>query len=257
MVRFHPDAPHLSVGLYCERVTEREAFALLADAVRRYGAVSNGAVEVVRAGVDFDSLYDLSPEERVEAEVDPAEFDRLVAGGDPARAVVQAEFMTAEAGLLVVSYLRRVGDDRHPVEATVYADTLGIPEEIWEPGEAERAGELAAWFRGLSRAACEYVDPLYAELTIESTLPTPSQLMGGDLSNVFVAERLLTADPRLEPDLRAIYADGDVTRWRNGLYCSSWAPFNENGRSMAYDSHQTWEIARLVDAAIQELPAAP
>jgi hypothetical protein len=254
VVRFYADPPHLSVGLYCERVAEPEAFAALAAAVRRYGAEPRDAVMVVPSRLEFDGLTDLPVEDRIERVVRPDEFDRLVAGSDPAWTVVQAEFVTAEAGLLVLSYLRRAGDDRHPVEATVYADALGIPEELWEPGEAERAARLAAWFRGLARTACEHVDPLYAEVTIESTLPTPSQLIGGDLGDVYVADRLLVSDPRLEPDLRAVYADGAVARWRTGLYCSGWAPFNEAGRTMPYDSDRTWKVARLVDAAIQELP---
>jgi len=248
-VRLYPDAPHLSVSLYCEHLTDREAFAALAEVVRRRGGASNGYVKVIPAGLEYRSLTDLPVDVRVELAVDAVEFDRLVAGDDPDRTVVKAEFMTREAGLLVVSQLSRTGGDRHPVDASVYADALGIPPWAWEEGDEERAGVLAAWARGLFRAACEHVDPLYAELTIETTLATPSALGDADIGNVYVADRLLVADPHLEHDLRMTFETGDVARWRTGLYCSTWASFNEAGRSagdLSRDIGKTtgWLLAR-------------
>jgi hypothetical protein len=210
-------------------------------------------VQVIPADLEYRGLTELPAEVRVELAVDDATFDRLMAGDDPDRTVVKAEFTTPEAGLLVVAQLPRAGgDDRHPVDASVYADSLGVPPWAWEAGDAERAAELAGWARGLFRAACEEIGPLYAELTIETTLATPSALTDADLGNVYVADRLLLADPQLEHDLRMTYVAGDVARWTTGLYCSTWAPFNEAGRSAGDESRDVgkttgWLLARAWD----------
>lgn len=55
--------------------------------------------------------------------------------------------------------------------------------------------------------------------------------------------------------MRERYRDGAVARWDGGLYCSTWAPFNETGCTMPYDADLGWQVARLIDAAIGRLPA--
>src|SRR5215218_7559365 len=157
-VRLYPEAPHLSASLYCEHLTDGEAFAALADAVRSQGAWGNGYVQVVAAGAEYDGVTDLPAGDLTELSVDDTEFDRLVAGRDPDRAVVKAEFMTREAGLLVVSQLRRAGSDRHPVDASVCAGDLGLPDFVRDAAEDRAAEAIAAWARGLFRAACEQID---------------------------------------------------------------------------------------------------
>lgn len=248
-------APHLSVSLYCEQITERAAFAALADVVREHGATPTPRVDVLPAALRFDALTDLPPGSLHCLEVEPAEFDRLVAGDDRTRTVVEAGFVTDAAGPLVLTYLRRHGDDRHPIEARVYADDLGLPDFVRNAEQEASARRLAAWVRGLFRNACEQVDPLYAELTIETTLPTPSALDGGQVDNVYVADRLLAADVQLEHDLRMTYDTGDVARWRTGLYCSAWAPFNDAGRTYAHDEGPGRQAALLLARAWDWLSA--
>ncbi len=236
-------APHLSVSLYSED-GERAAFARLAEAVTRHGGTGTRRVDVVPAGH--------AEQEPRPLDVDPAEFDRLVAGKDDDWTAVQAGFVTAAAGPLVLTYLRRHDDEeRHPVEARVYADELGLPDFVRDAEQDAAAARMAAWVRGLLRDACESVDPLYSEVSIETTLPTPSVLAASQLSNVYVADRLLAVDAHLEGDLRAVYETGAVVRWRTGVYFSSWAPFNDAGASASDDTgHHT---AMLLDRAIGRL----
>jgi hypothetical protein len=238
--------PHLSVSVYSELTDERAVFAALADVVRRHGGVGTRRVDVIPPELDFNTLTEPWPRQ---LDVDPAEFDRLVAGGEDAWTPVAAGFVTTAAGPLVLTYLRRHGDDRHPVEARVYADDLGLPDFVRDAEQDASAERLATWIRGLFRDACERIDPLYAELTIETTLPTPSALDGAQVDNVYVADRLLAADVQLEHDLRMTYDTGDVARWRTGLYCSTWAPFNDAGRTYAYDEGPGRQTALLLARA--------
>lgn len=223
----YPDPPHLSVSLYSENLTEDAAFAALCRAVQEAGGTPTGTLQTFPRSFDFCWASELTDVSQTQTVADDS-FWPLVEGTDPRTRVAKAGLTADTPGLVVVS-LKSKGDDdpsRHPLAASMYADQLGIPVQLWEEGDEVRANKIATWAEGLMRTACDSITPLYAALMVEETLPTPPELDELRSKDVFVPNRLLAADRALEPDLRNHYGEDRISRWSTGIFCAGWQGFH-------------------------------
>jgi hypothetical protein len=227
MVNLYPEPPHLSVSLYSENQTEEAAFAALCRAVCAAGARPTGNLETFPRSRGFNWASELT-DFASELTVSQESVWPLVDGEDTQLRVAKAGFAADTAGLVVVSLESREEGDpsQHPVAASMYADQLGIPAQYWGQGDDVRAKAIATWAESLLRAACDSIAPLYAAMMVEETLPTPPALADLRSKDIFVPDRLLAADPALEPDLRSFYGADRLGRWRHGLYCAGWQSFH-------------------------------
>jgi hypothetical protein len=145
---------------------------------------------------------------------------------------VRASFEIPSVGPALVTYERSEADEAHPVSVLVAAGDLGIPAAHQSASERKRARRLATWSVDLLSRVVTTIDPLYAAIGVEVTLPPPSELRVGRGrlgTEIYVSSRLLTSSPRLEAELRRVWADGSVEPWSRGLFLSGWEPFNAAG----------------------------
>lgn len=246
--RLYPDPPHLSAAVYCDSFPETEVFGRICRAVQSEGGIPNGFVRVFREGADFDFVTDLgAAAEEIDVSVD--RFWDLVEGRVPGLSTVKAGFR-ADVGLVVVSYeLRDRQESRHPIDAHIGAGMLGIPEFLWEPQDRAAAAWTAERIRNLLRRVCKDVRPLYGVLAEEETLPAPPDLAGLRSQDLYIADRVLAADPDLERDLEDFYGTDRIERWDAGIFCVSWdvlQPGKTFSKAPAAENH--WPGTRLARA---------
>jgi hypothetical protein len=231
-----PEPPQVSVGFYSERLTDADLFAAVCSLLLDIGAVPSRTIVVpFERAQAFERIGDLADALAfVNLGSGPAAGERLrqlLASAGSAGRVMQTSFAARPIGTLLVTYEPAAGPDgRHPVAVIASAAPLSLPG-----GGAGRGAEaIAHWLRELLRAGCERLDPLYAAIIIEGSIPPPRRMSGdGRLgTELFVADRLVAADPRLITDLAAIFQDGAVESWQGGTFLSGWGWFNQAGRTV-------------------------
>ena len=229
-----PQPPQASVGFYREHGTDSELFAGLCGLLLDMGATPTGArlapADQARA---FERVSDL---QLSQADLAPGaeageRLRKLLSGDSPGYRMLQAGFTARPPGVLLATYEPAAGPQgRHPVAVIASAERLSPPS-----GGAGRTGRaVARWLLKSLRLGCDRLDPLYAAIVIEGSLPPPTRLSADSRlgTELFVANRLLTADPGLGADLAALLGEGEAETWPGGVFVSGWRWFNDAGRTI-------------------------
>ncbi len=117
-------------------------------------------------------------------------------------------FLTRDTGVVLASSRADAADPRFvSIEIWVTGELLGAPDWIPPSDEVETESQRTRAFVARAFAvACERLDPLYAGLGVKWTPPLPSTLRAACLPfDLFHSARLDAADPRLAPDLGALF----------------------------------------------------
>lgn len=233
----YPEAPHVSLGLYLDTLTEDRALAALCEALLAQGGIPAGQVVLAPSDQSFETVTDLAPSllQLVLRGADAVHRLREELGRTSGVRVVAAGIRIPGLGDGVVTYEPADHGEAHPVAALFAADELGIPQVNLSSAEVAKARRRAGALVRLLRAACEALDPLYAGIGSELAFPSPARLrpdIGRLGTEVFASRRLLAAHDRLEAKLRQCFTAGTVEVWSNGIFCSGWEPFNEQRRSL-------------------------
>lgn len=257
-----PEPPQASVAFFSERRTDAELFASICGLLLDRRAVPSGALTAPaerafafeRAADLADALTPWDPD-RGGAE---AGLRRLLAGEDPAVRVMQAWFAVRPVGTLLAAYEPAASPGgRHPVAVIASAASLSRPGG----GAGRNARAVADWLQELLRAGCERLDPLYAAIVVEGSLPPPLGLSADRRlgTELFVSDRLLAADQRLRADLADLFEEGAVESWPGGTFFSGWGWFNPAGRSIrkarTVEQRAAERLARAVRRAGPSIPA--
>ena len=231
-----PQPPQASVGFYREYGTDADLFTAVCELLLDVGATPTG-VRTAPAGRAraFERVADLASElSPTDLTHEPAAESRLrslLASQALEHRVLQVGFIVRPVGALLVTYEPAVGPQgRHPVAIIASGEQLSPPG-----GRAGRAGRaVARWLRESLRLGCDRLDPLYAAIVIEGSLPPPARLSADSRlgTELFVANRLLAADPALGADLSALFKRGAAESWPGGMFFSGWGWFNQAGRTI-------------------------
>lgn len=239
------------IAVYDDRPEER-TFQLLFEASRELECEPNGLLEVSPRDLEFDFLSDVGSM-RQRLQVGSDRLADLVAGADPVSRVVKAGLTHRKLGRMIVEYLPRRGGDRHPIAVSMSAATLGLPDSLWAKKDRSAAKRIADWSREALELASSKCDPLYGGIAVEMTLPSPSSLSTTQSkvpSELFVSRRLTDRDQSLVDRLRQVFADGEVTNWRNGLFCAGWAPYVSGGQGITDLADTRGRASKLVKQAV-------
>ena len=224
------------MGFYSERGGDAELFTAVCELLLDAGATPTGAqMTSAERAQAFERVGDLAAELSLADLVrEPAAGKRLrwlLSGEAPEHRVLQVGFTMSPVGVLLVTYEPAAGlEGRHPAAVISSAERLSPPG-----GGAGRGGRaVARWLGELLRLGCDRLDPLYAAIVIEGSLPPPARLSPDSRlgTELFVANRLLAADPELGADLAALFEQGAVEAWPGGMFFSGWGWFNQAGRTV-------------------------
>jgi hypothetical protein len=229
-----PQPPQASIGFYREHGTDSGLFAGLCELLLDMGATPAGArLAPTDQAQAFERVSDL--------QLAPADLPRgagagerlraLLSGDAPGCRVLQAGFTIRPPGVLLATYEPAEGPrSRHPVAAIASAEHLSQPG-----GGARRSGRaVARWLLEALRLGCDRLDPLYAAIVVEGSLPPPGLLSADSRlgTELFVANRLLTADAGLGADLAALFGQDTTQTWPGGMFFSGWGWFNKADRTI-------------------------
>jgi hypothetical protein len=231
-----PQPPQASVGFYRECAADADLFAGLCELLLDMRATPTGA-RVAPAGQAraFERISDLAPElSLIDLAGERTADERLrglVGGEAPEQRVLQAGFTARPVGAVLATYESAAEPQgRHPVAVVASAERLSPPG-----GGGGRAGRaVARWLKESLSRGCDCLDPLYAAIIIEGSLPPPALLSADSRlgTELFVANRLLAAAPGLDADLTALFGPGAAESWPGGLFFSGWGWFNQAGRTI-------------------------
>ena len=229
-----PQPPQASVGFYREHGTDSELFAGLCGLLLDTGATPTGArLALADQAQAFERVGDLR---LAQADLTPGaeaggQLRSLLSGDVPGHRVLEAGFSARPPGVLLATYEPAAGPrGRHPVAVITSAERLSLSGR--STGRGGRA--VARWLLESLRLGCDRLDPLYASIVIEGSLPPPDRLSAESRlgTELFVANRLLVADPGLEQDLAALLGQGMAETWPGGVFVSGWRWFNDAGRTI-------------------------
>lgn len=252
MSEMYVDPPHLTVAVYSTR-PETTTFAMMCDVVRDLGSDPVNMVEVAPMDLDFELLSDLGDASMVEV-VNPARRAQLVAGRDPSLRVIRARYSHRKFGKVIVHYGLRNGSGPHPIGATVSADALGFPEELWSARMRRSASAITGWTRDILQAAVSKINPLYGAIGVEFSLSSVPELIAGDYglsTELFVSRQLLDEDRRLDSKLREAFSGGEITDWNEGTFYSGWSPYNTRRASVRDPTFTIRTAARALASALR------
>src|SRR5215472_10852366 len=245
------EPPHLSVAIY-GNVPEHETFARLSSVLSEAGCSPEYLVEVAAADIDFEMVSALGGN-RETITVDSARYDRLIDGLEPDLRVLRAGYSHRKYGDVVVGYETRKGPDAHPIGVSVSAGALGFPVSLWSAKQRREAYALADWSQSLLESAASACKPLYGAVGVEYSLPTPHKLAdvrAGIPTEWFVSRFLLDRESSLEGKLRSLYANGAVSEWTDGIFCSGWTPYNSRRVTVDQPSEAARSTARVLGRAL-------
>jgi hypothetical protein len=254
MGELYVEPPQLTVAVY-GNAPERETFAQLCSVLPAAGCSPDYLLEVAPADIDFEMISDLGAN-RDMITVDSGRYERLLAGQEPDLRVLQARYSHRKYGHAVVGYEMRKGTGAHPVGASVSAGALGFPDSLWSAKQRREAYALADWSRSLLETAAAACKPLYGAVGIEYSLPTPSKLAdtrAGIPTEWFISRDVLNQASSLEGKLRALYTEGAVTEWADGIFCSGWEPYNSERKTVGQPSETARSTARTLGRTLSGL----
>jgi hypothetical protein len=231
-----PQPPQASVAFYSERAGDADLFSAVCELLLHAAATPTGVqVAPAKHAQAFERVGDLaaasSSADLGRAPVAAQRLRRLLAGEASKQRVLQVGFTMPPVGALLVTYEPAAHPKgRHPVAVVASAESLAPPG-----GTVGRRGRAVAHRLGeLLRTGCDRLGPLYAAIVVEGSLPPPEGLSADARlgTELFVADRLLAADPGLGADLAALFEQGVVEPWLGGTYFSGWGLFNQAGRTI-------------------------
>jgi hypothetical protein len=253
--RFYPEPPHVSLGFFVDALPDDEALESVYLSLLEQGGAPTGPLLVApRSQGNFESVSDLA---------DVLETEVIAAGAVGRQHLLERLGPASEARVLGVGLqLEPLGDglvtfepaeanEQHPVVALWAAEELGLPPALQSAAERRRARRRAGAVLDAFREVCEALDPLYAGIGCEMTLPSRSRLSPDRAqigTEIFVSSRALSAARQLEGRLRQCFAAGAVETWASGLFCSGWEPFNREGRSVPSPLEVSRQILSLLGA---------
>ncbi|MET8143058.1 hypothetical protein ABZU32_22380 [Sphaerisporangium sp. NPDC005288] len=248
----YPEAPHLSAGLYTE-YGERALFSRVCVALIAAGAEPTGVIGVAPRARGFKMVSDLGADYQ-ELGLKPDRLLAIASDANPGQRAIRMGFRRKPSGLIVVGYDFADRDDDHAVSLLTAARSLGVPQELQSGAELRRARKRGCDFVDLVRRIIVDADPLYGEIGVEISTPTPHTLMKdtetllpGDL---FVSDRLLADAPALRSGLLACFSEGAVSSWENGLHLSCWGMLNDRGVTIPESMGVPRKAARLLGRAL-------
>lgn len=249
MSEIYPEPPHLTVAVYSSH-SEADTFTQLCQTAHDMDCVPRNLVEVAPWSQDFEFVSDLGAAKET-LNVSAARFEQLVAGLDPVVRTLRAAYSHRKFGTVVVEYIQRTGPGRHPIGLSLGSASLGIPDTLWSRSERQSAYAIAGWSRSVLQAASSRCEALYGAVGVEFSLPVPAQLTSGKerlVTELFISGRLIDRDKSIESKLRQAFTSGAVVNWRDGVFFSGWAPFNDQRVSIS-------DPGPAVDAAASALGA--
>ncbi|GAB3143997.1 MAG TPA: hypothetical protein VFS41_01745 [Edaphobacter sp.] len=253
----YPEPPHLSVGLYCER-GERELFARVCSSTVNAGAAFSKTIGTAPRCREFHLVSDLGVDYR-EIEAHPERIWNIVNGNDQELRPIRVGFQHKEFGLMFVTYDFSTQAGNHAVSLVTSAGPLGLPDDLQSTAEKKRAKKWAGKCVDMARSICEEVDPLYAAIGIEMSMPTPLMLRSGalGLGDIFVSNRLLAGAPRLGGRLSEYFSGGHVSTWKNGAFFSSWGMLNPVGKTAPDTETLSFKVAELLGRTLTSWTDGP
>lgn len=265
------EPPHLLAAFYLDRRTPAAAFGLVCERVERAGAIPSGALSIVRgAGLPpFGMISDLAP--HLESQTldmrgrQRQEWERLVRGTSSAAQVLRAGFSAPKVGGVVVEFQPipddAVGRTLHPVAVVVSGALLSVLGIRSLPKKERRQAEETVRFTTtVFRSICEGLDPLYAGILVEASLPAPPALIAGSArmgTELFVSSRLEAVIPGVKQELAALFANGFHESWATGLFLSGWDALNPGGLGIEAPVAVGAQAARILGRALSMAPLSP
>lgn len=248
----YPEPPHVSLGFFVDALPDEEALEAVCMSLLAQGGVPSGPLVVApRSQGNFESVSDLAAVLETEVIAAGAAGRQHLIERLGAARVLRAGVRLDPLGDGVVTFEPAEANEQHPVVALWAAEELGIPPALQSASERRRARRRAGAVLGVFREVCEALDPLYAGLGCEMTLPSRSRL-GPDRARIgteiFVSSRALAAARALEGRLRQCFAAGVVEAWASGLFCSGWELFNGQGRSVPSPLTVSRQVLSLLGA---------
>jgi hypothetical protein len=227
MTELSIEPPQLTISVYSNQ-DERETFKQLCLMLSEFDCTPTFDIEIAPAALDFEMISDLGSSRKI-IKVSSYRYDQLIRSLEPGLRALRAGYFHRKYGNVAVAYEMREGSDYHPVGVSVGAGDLGLPDSLWSAKQRRSAFKMAEWASSVLKSAASACKPLYGAIGVEYSLPTPRKLpsiRAGIPTEWFVSHTLLNREPSLEEKLRNIYADGSVTDWADGIFCSGWSPFN-------------------------------
>lgn len=223
------DPPHISAALYFEHADSTKTLLKVCQQVQNAKQTDLLSIDFVRDTQfpQFAMLSDLA------ARLETAYSD-LEQYLTQTIQIVQVSFRSPDAGTFAVLFDcipdNAVGSEVHPISITVSGSLLAMPPNAsLKARERRRAAKNAQFLLEVFRTLCDVLDPLYGAIQVESCLPTPFELIGGEArigTELFISTRLSDAEKKLNVRLTALFNDGFQEQWSTGTFFSGWSVFN-------------------------------
>ncbi|GAB3476063.1 hypothetical protein [Nocardiopsis coralliicola] len=234
----YPDPPHLDVAAYPDG-DEAACFAHLCRVADALGLVPNGTVLTAPWELPFAMVSDLSGRTGT-LELSGSGLTRMLDGAESARPV-RAGFAAQRTGTAVVEYRPAPPGGKHPISLALAAGPLGMPPECWDRRDRTAARSLASLATSALRTATEQAPYSYGGISVEASLPAPSELASGEAqlpTSVYLSQRVLGLAPDLAGAAEAEYGCAAAT-WPNGAFFSAWDVFNPAGSATGQSTDRT------------------
>lgn len=210
-----------TIGVYVDGRPRPVAFAQLCEVLRSCGCRPSGILRLRPSRGDRDGW----PEAGrivVDHQMPPDRFISLTEGRDEDWRVAEAAFYGPAWELLVARYGVGEGADGGVLEVVTHDAVPGTSRRFWTDSQEAEARKYLAWLHGLTRDACDYMEPLYGSIDVEEPLLPPALLSAKvrGLAAFFVSSQLLGASATARDELCLCYGRAPE-EWRHGTFYSN------------------------------------
>jgi hypothetical protein len=229
MTLIYIDPPHINAALYFDHSNSRKMLLEVCQQIQNAKQTDLLSIDFLpdTQFPQFAMLSDLAA--RLETVYSDLEqyFTQAIQ-------IMQVSFHSPNAGTFSVLFDcipdNTVGFEVHPISITVSGSLLAMPpNSSLKARERHKAAKNAQFLLEVFCTVCDVLDPLYGAIQVESSLPTPFELIDGQAyigTELFVSTRLSNADKKLNVRLTELFKDGFQEQWRTGTFFSGWSVFN-------------------------------
>lgn len=219
----NPQPPHVEIGVYIDGV-DHTILNATCEALQTMGGHPTG-VALVGYPEGFRYVTDLP----------------LILGTWPARCIelqpYRVGFVHSILGEMSVTFAPSTPPNCHPIAIRLSAGPFSIPERLWSPTDHRSALHWRTSIAELYKGLCDALDPIYASIGIEESIPTPSELArGAPLPfDLYVANRVIDIEPMIRQQLLDIFGAFTVQEGPSGIYFSTWSLYDNSFPKLDYE----------------------